>query len=76
MIQRLSCPACKTTDLNVRTYDSMMVLRPDFALFTLRCPACGARVSALHPIPADMREEVQYAAVQVGAGMGMGMGKE
>ena len=35
-----------------------------------RCPSCGARVSNLHGIPDDMRDEVQFAAIEVGAGMG------
>ena len=48
----------------------MMVLRPDMALFTLACPHCGTRLSSLLPIPASLREEVEFAAIELGAGMG------
>lgn len=48
----------------------MMVLRVDFALFTLTCPHCKAKVSTLQPIPPALRDEVRFAAIEVGAGMG------
>ncbi len=48
----------------------MMVLRADLAFFTLLCPQCGTKVSALQPIPLALREEVRFAAIEVGAGMG------
>ncbi len=67
---RLVCPNCGSAGLNVREYDSMIVITPDCALFTLRCPSCGACVSNLLGIPEDMRDEVQFAAIEVGAGMG------
>ncbi|MEY8459934.1 UDP-N-acetylmuramoylalanyl-D-glutamate--2,6-diaminopimelate ligase [Eggerthellaceae bacterium 24-137] len=66
----LTCPACGASDMDVRAYESMMVLRPDLALFTLSCPHCAARISAIHPIPPALREEVQFAAIELGAGMG------
>lgn len=56
--------------MDVRAYESMMVLRPDLALFTLLCPHCAARISAIHSIPPALREEVQFAAIELGAGMG------
>lgn len=66
----ITCPACKATGLNVCDYDSMMVLRDDTAMFTLTCPSCGTVVSSLQRIPAQLRDEVQFAALEVGAGMG------
>jgi hypothetical protein len=48
----------------------MIVVTADFALFTLDCPACGRRISGLRAIPEDLLEEVQFAALEVGAGMG------
>ena len=70
MVRTLSCPTCGQSDLDVCRYDSMMVLRADLAFFTLRCPQCGTKVSALQPIPLALREEVRFAAIEVGAGMG------
>ena len=40
------------------------------ALFTLTCPHCAARISALLTIPPELREEVVFAAIELGAGMG------
>ena len=48
----------------------MMVVRRDLALFKLECPKCRTNVSALQAIPSDLREEVRFAAIEVGAGMG------
>lgn len=70
MGREVTCPACGATGLDVCDYDSMMVLRADVALFTLPCPACGTAVSSVQPIPPRLREEVQFAAIEVGAGMG------
>lgn len=72
MSQAITCPACGESGLDVAGYDSMMVLRPELALFALTCPRCGTKVSSLQPIPADLREEVRFAAIEVGAGMGQG----
>ena len=66
----MNCPNCQATGLDIHGYESMIVVTPDYALFTVRCPQCGTRVSGLRVIPHDMREEVQFAAIQVGAGMG------
>lgn len=66
----MTCPDCNIDNLDVHQYESMMVINATHALFTVRCPRCGARVSSMRQIPADMREEVQYAAIEVGAGMG------
>lgn len=66
----MNCPNCQVTDLDIHGYESMIVVTSDYALFTVRCPNCGTRVSGLRAIPQDMREEVQYAAIEVGAGMG------
>lgn len=66
----VNCPACGASHLDVCQYDSMMVLRADLAFFTLSCPQCGTKVSALQSIPAALREEIRFAAIEVGAGMG------
>lgn len=63
-----SCSACGYTAFDLRQYDSVMVLSHDVAMFSLRCPACGAQVATLQPIPRDMREELHFAAIEVGAG--------
>ena len=55
MTRPVNCPACGAADLDVCRYDSMMVLRSDLAFFTLRCPQCGTKVSALQPIPLALR---------------------
>lgn len=57
-------------DVDVRSYESLMALRSDLALFTLTCPHCAARISALLTIPPELREEVVFAAIELGAGMG------
>ena len=51
MKAKVTCPACGADDLDVRAYDSLMALRADLALFTLTCPHCAARISALLTIP-------------------------
>lgn len=71
MSQGMTCPACGATGLDVCRYDSMMVVRADLAFFTLHCPHCDATVSSLYPIPPQLREEVRFAALEVGAGMGL-----
>lgn len=48
----------------------MMVLHADLALFTLRCPSCSTVFSTLQPIPASLRDEVDFAAIELGAKMG------
>lgn len=70
MSQNMTCPACGATDLDVCRYESMMVVRADLALFTLRCPHCDATVSDVQTIPLELREAVRFAAIEVGAGMG------
>ena len=70
MRDKINCPACGAEDLNVCSYDSMMVLRPNLALFSLTCPHCATRLSSLMPIPPSLREEVMFAAIELGAGMG------
>ena len=37
---------------------------------TITCPACGAKVSSMQTIPSQLRDEVRFAAIEVGAGMG------
>ncbi|WP_160212884.1 UDP-N-acetylmuramoylalanyl-D-glutamate--2,6-diaminopimelate ligase [Adlercreutzia aquisgranensis] len=67
--RRISCPSCRESTLDVTRYDSMMVLKSDVALFSLHCPACGARVSAIQSIPFSLRGQVAEAAAKVHAGM-------
>ena len=66
----MNCPKCGYANLDPHDYESMIVVTSDCALFTVRCASCGSRVSGLRPIPPDMREEVRFAAIEVGAGMG------
>ena len=66
----LTCPQCDACAFDLRSFDSMMVLSADLALFSLTCPSCGARISALQPIPPSLRDEVDFAAIRIGAGMG------
>ena len=67
---KVTFPACGADDVDVRSYESLMALRSDLALFTLTCPHCAARISALLTIPPELREEVVFAAIELGAGMG------
>ena len=70
MLKPLVCPSCGEIGIDVCKYKSMMVLRHDIALFSLECPSCGTRISALQPIPLALCEEIRCAALEVGAGMG------
>ena len=70
MGQGVRCPACGADGLDVCRYESMMVLSSDFAMFALRCPRCGAAVYSMQRIPLQLRDEVRFAAIEVGAGMG------
>ena len=70
MGENMNCPHCGAANLDIHAYESMIVVTADYALFTVCCAACGSRVSGLRPIPDDMREFVQCAATEVGAGMG------
>ncbi len=71
----LTCPSCGAHDLDLCDYESMMVLRSDIALFTLKCKYCANRVSSLQPIPECLRDEVRFAAREIGAGMGANSSK-
>lgn len=66
----LTCPACGAKDIDVCSYESMMVLREDVALFTVRCPHCSTMVTSVSTIPLRLREEVWFAAIELDAGMG------
>ena len=66
----LSCPNCGSTSLDLRDYESMIVITEGHALFTVACSHCGARVSTVRPIPDELHDEVHFAAIEVGAGMG------
>lgn len=65
-----ACPQCGSTAMDIIDYESMIVVASDYALFTVRCPHCAARVSSMRRIPEELLEEVQFAAIEVGAGMG------
>ena len=65
-----TCPHCSCADLKLGHYESMIVITEQFALFTIRCPHCGTRVSTVRPIPDELHDEVCFAAIEVGAGMG------
>ena len=71
MSKGVTCPACGAGGLDVCRYESMMVVRPELAMFPLRCPHCKATVSSMQPIPPQLYEEVRFAALAVGAGMGL-----
>ncbi len=70
MEDELRCPGCQDATLSFLDYDSLMVLRHDLALFTLTCPHCQSKVTALHGIPRALKEEIRFAAIEIGAGMG------
>lgn len=70
MSNDVTCPVCGTSNLDVCDYESMMVVRVDLAMFTIRCPHCDTRVSSVRFIPPTLQEEVRFAALEVGAGMG------
>ena len=66
----VQCAFCGSTEFDLHEFDTMMVLCPDLALFSLRCPYCGNQVSAVCVIPPDMHDLVDRVAREVGAGMG------
>ncbi len=67
----LECPYCHRHTIDFHRYESLIAITTDHALFCTRCPSCGQRISSVRPIPEDMRDEVLYAAIEVGAGMGL-----
>ena len=74
MVPQLACPTCNSRHLDLRNYESMMVLRADLALFTLRCSRCGTKLSSIQPIPPSLKTKVEEAAQAAGAGMGKDRG--
>ncbi|MEE8723098.1 MAG: UDP-N-acetylmuramoylalanyl-D-glutamate--2,6-diaminopimelate ligase [Eggerthellaceae bacterium] len=70
MANRITCPNCGRIKFDLHDYESMIVIDDRHALFSLRCPTCGQTVSSVQAIPLDLREEVRFAAIEVGAGMG------
>lgn len=66
----LDCPSCGMHDLNLLNYSALMVIRKDLGLFTMTCTNCSQKVSSIQPIPPELQEEVEQAAMQIGAGMG------
>ena len=70
MVEQLQCPQCASMLIDVCDYESMIVISESHALFTVRCPACSAKVSTVQAIPPRLLEDVRCAAIEVGAGMG------
>ncbi len=66
----ITCKRCGAEDLDLARYETLLALSSDLAVFTLRCPHCHARISAVCPIPPDLKAEVAEAASKMGAGMG------
>lgn len=66
----ITCPACGFDDFDLCRYESMMVLSSRSALFGLRCPKCGTKISTVNAIPEMLRSEVEYVALQLDCGMG------
>lgn len=66
----VTCKVCGSTNFDLHDYDSMMVLSREVALFTLRCPDCGASVTAPCAIPEDLLPAIEETARRIGAGMG------
>lgn len=71
METQFACPHCNSAIIDIHDYESMIVITPDYALFSNTCPHCKTRMSTLRPIPKDMLDEVLYAAIEVDAGMGL-----
>ena len=69
-MDKVCCPACKCQEVDLRNYDALLVLRKDFGLFSLTCPRCSTALSMVREIPESLRDEVYYAAVQIGTGTG------
>lgn len=67
----IHCPTCGA-ELDITEYCSMMVVSQKTAMFTVKCPDCGAMVPSIHRIPESLRCEVEKAALDLGAGMGRG----
>ena len=67
---RLTCPACAHDELDLSDFESMMVLRSDLALFSLRCPDCKTVFTTLQTIPESLKPLIARAADRIGAGMG------
>ena len=65
-----TCPVCGNARVALSSYDSLLVLRKDFALFSLVCPNCSTRFSTVREIPDQLKEEVYFATVQIGTGWG------
>ena len=66
----VKCAFCGSTEFDLHEFDTMMVLCPELALFSLPCPYCGTQVAAVCVIPHDMQALVRESAAMVGAGMG------
>lgn len=66
----VKCPACGAVGFDLSSYESMMVLTSDYALFTLRCPHCNTKVSNVCAIPPKLRYDVEAAASKLHCGMG------
>lgn len=66
----ISCERCGNKTFDLTKYRSLMLVSSDKALFTLDCPHCGAKVTALCAIPDSLRSRIMQGAAEVDAGMG------
>lgn len=70
MTAHISCERCGNTMFDLTKYRSIMLVSADKALFTLDCPHCGSKVTALCAIPDSLRSRILQGAAEVDAGMG------
>lgn len=66
----VQCPMCGSMDLDVHTFESMMMLDHQLAYVTLNCPRCHTLVSTVCVVPPDIAAQAAYVARKLGAGMG------
>ncbi len=66
----INCPSCGAPDLDLCSYESMMVLSEHIALFALTCRRCSDSITTVQEVPDQLLETVSIAAIEVGAGMG------
>ena len=66
----ISCERCGNKTFDLTKYRSIMLVSSEKALFTLDCPRCGSKVTALCAIPDSLRSRILQGAAEVDAGMG------
>lgn len=65
----LLCPECGPRVVHYESFESMIVLAPNVALMSFKCPTCGLHLSITSEIPRNLRRIVDQVAPDVGAGM-------